>query len=215
MRRIGKLLIFLAIFIALSEPAFCDTLARMTTIFRALIGEQDTASSIAGDSVVKFCLNQAQDNIVKMAGYLPKQQDIIVNLDSLSYRLDGTFKYETGVVVRYNGEWRGVARNDAFAHDTSMWNYSIRFKHADSALLYLRGTSFSDGDTVRVFYNGRAPRMNQGSDSCYVPYDHHPDIYTEAMGIWLRAKQNYQGAAAMWQQVRIDVGAIKPTEGQK
>lgn len=160
----------------------------------------------------------------------PFTQDIIFSFDSASYGLDSGFVYETAVLVRTSQKWEPVMHNDGFKEDVASFTYMIRPTSVNRSRLYLRGDDFYDGDTIRVFgnlppraltltqgdtilvsYNGKAPALDQLTDSCYVSSELQGMIVEEALVYWEQSKAFYQNMQALWQQLRIDMGVISPS----
>ena len=122
-------------------------------------------------------------------------------------------------------QWRPVYTNPFFQLDTNVSTYDIRWKHRDTAKLYLRGQDLLDGDTVRVFYRKTletgdtikveyrtiVPTQIMNVESP-IPDDLENFIIEEAMGYYFLWRKEPATAARIWEQVRIDMGVVRPRE---
>jgi len=209
------LLIFLALlFLILVSPSQGKTAAEMIADFRILTDEDTTRGSLVTDSEVLVYLDNAQDKIVRIGGYLKKSTDVICSNDSNSYGLPLAFRRLDGIVVFAMNEgfkWTKVFNNPFFMVDTTVYQYYISWSHPDSAKIYFKG-DFWEGDTIRVSYTGDAADLDTLTDTCEVPTDLQTFIIEEAIANYERAKRNHQ---VQWQtqtQVRRDMGILKQVE---
>lgn len=160
--------------------------------------------------------------IFKLGGFQDTQTDIIYDVDSSTYRLPVDFYNLTGVMT-WLEQWEPVMPNPFFLKDAGNRQYDLHYKHRDTALLYLRG-NFQTGDTVRVFYQktlqtgdtvrveyvGIPTDMANGSIECEVPDDLEEFVVEEAMSYYFTYKNDHATARIWWQQVRMDMGVLKP-----
>lgn len=207
--------VVLAIILGIFLPCFAqaEKLVDLTKRFRVLVGEPDSTVSFCTDSSIKVYYNTGQQTVARIAGYFPQRFDVVITASSdivrQVYALPIGFRYETGVLYKNQDVWRTVLQNKNFVHDTITYNYDVKFHTPDSAYLYIKGSAVSQGDTVRVFYNGTVPDMNTGSDSCYIPHAMIDVLHDEAIRRYERAKRDFQEAQSQWQQIRIDLGLLQ------
>lgn len=198
-----KLLFVLLLLAGSVQPA---TLASLIAELRQRTGEKDTVNSFYTNADAKTYLNEAQDKLVRLGGYIPKHVDILYNFDSVTYRLPASFKALNGAIRRTKGQWARLLYNDNFKKDTSANHYFIQFKAVDTALLYLGGSYWNDGDTARIFYQGTATPMTTDTSTCLVSRDLQVFIIEEAVSMYEQAKRSFQSMALVRGQVRQDMG---------
>ena len=213
-----KILIFLLILLilpfCLAEKSQGQTMQTMLDMFRVRIGERDSTTSVIPDTSIKALLNMAMDKQVRASGYLPKVHNVIYNPDSSSYELDTTFKHETGVIVRTSGMWEPVLRNPNFTAPTDRFSYDIKFHSAEQARMYVQGRDLYEGDTIRVFYAGRTPWLVLAG-TVVVANDDMVRIVEEALIMFEASNRSWQAQKLQWDQLRFDMGALKPPEREQ
>lgn len=171
--------------------------------------------------------------------YKPRHISIIYNSDSIKYTLPVNFRILRGVAFysSFNEGWSQALENPYFSKDTTATTYFIDYPNPDTAWMYFESQEVTDGDTIRVWYDGLSManndtirifynRMIVSGDSVKVVYfatpgsldddsttfriDYDPFIIEEAMLYYEQAKQNFQASQAIWQQIRIDLGLLRP-----
>lgn len=209
------LLIFLALlFLILVSPSRGATAADMIADFRILTDEDTTQGSLVADTEILVFLDNAQDKIVRIGGYLKKSTDVIHSEDSNSYGLPLAFRRLDGIAVHATNEgfkWTKVFNNPFFMIDTTVYQYYIGWSHPDSARIYFKG-AFWKGDTIRVSYIGDAADLDSLTAVCEVPTDLQTFIIEEAIANYERAKRNHQVQRQTQIQVRMDMGILKQVE---
>jgi hypothetical protein len=194
----------------LALPTRSATLADLIADFRVLTGETDTLTSFYTNADAKVYLNQAQDPIVRLGGYIRRQVDLPYSTDSLSYRLPATFIKPIGGLRRTEATWVEVAYNEGL-RDSIVATYMVQWKNTDTAKAYLGGR-WTEGDTLRLFYLAKASSMDTVSDVCDVPEDLQCFVLQEAIAIYEQAKRSFEAAALIRQQVRRDMGVGGATQ---
>ena len=190
--------------------AYAETLSGLLERLQWRIGEPDTAQAFLPDTALQLFLNDAQNKVVRLNGYLPKQVDITFDFDSMKYALPSDFKLVEGVLARMDdNRWYKVSVNPYFMIEGDSLQYFIGWKTPDSAELYFKGKDFYNGMVIRVFYRARAPSMDSLPDSCYVPTDLHGEIIEEAASYYEHANHNYGAFQLLNQGVRMDLGILK------
>lgn len=207
-----KRLITVLLVIGVAVPAYGQTQQTLLDMFRIRIGERDSTTSVIPDTSIKALINMAQDKQVKAMGYLPKVENILYHPDSNSYALDGSYKYETGVIVRTSDMWEAVVKNPGFLSETDRFSYDIRFHSSEQARLYIQGRDLYEDDTVRIFYAGTTPWLGGLADSCLVAGDDQVRIIDEALVMFEAAMRSWVAQKLQWDQLRFDMGALKPPE---
>lgn len=186
------------------------TLADLIADLRVLTGEPDTVNSFYTNADAQVYLNQAQDPIVRLGGYIKRQVDVLYTTDSLSYRLPSTFIKVVSALRRTEGTWIETAYNDGL-HDSIVATYMVQWKNTDTAKAYLGGR-WTDGDTLRLFYLAKASPMDSLADVCDVPEDLQCFVLQEAIALFEQAKRSFEAAALIRQQVRRDMGVGGPAQ---
>lgn len=234
-------LILLVSVMVLGGPSQAKDAADLVADFRIRTNEPDTSESFSSDTAIARFLNMGQDKVVRLAQFLRKSVDVVYNSDSITYALPTDFKTTRGILTWMEGIWGPFVFNPMFGLDTVGVNGFVEWEHPNQATLYLQGGDAYDGDTIRVFYNGDAPDMDvyrslffddtsgvtytsidtsgcDGAcdsvwypDSCYVPDDLHVFIIEEAISYQEQAKRAFQQAQLIRQEVRLDLGIVKPT----
>lgn len=205
-------LVLMLLVLAFAGNVYGQTQQTLIDMFRHRIGERDSTTSVVPDTSIKAFINMAQDKQVKSMGYLPKVTNILYHPDSNSYALDGSFKYETGVIVRTADMWEPVLKNPNFVSDADRFQYDIKFHSSEAARIYLQGRDLYEDDTVRVFYNGTTPWLDSLADSVLVAGDDQVRIIEEALIMFEAAMRSWQSQKLQWDQLRFDMGALKPPE---
>lgn len=183
------------------------TLQDLINDLRSLAAEKDTALSLFSDADASKWINMAQDKIVRLGGYIPKDVDVVVSLDSLSLALPADFRsiHQNGAVLRKVGIWSRCLNNPGFMVDTNVVNYFVGWAMEDSARFYVKGGILMTNDTIRVFYYAFATDMLATDSVCHVPSDMQTDIVEEAMGYVEQARKRYDAQQIIKGQVRSDM----------
>lgn len=170
------------------------------------------------------------------------QTDVLFDVDSVSYDLPTNFRRLSAVMVRAFGTWYNAFPNPYFTVDTNIFQYFVAMHDPASAVLYAKnpegGQLVSDGDTVRIFYEGLSLadgdtlrvvylRRLQDGDSLRVTYwpklievdsldslcrisdAYEVYIIEEMLSYYEQAKRNYQAQQLIWQESRTDMGILK------
>lgn len=196
-------------------PASSATLSELITDLRYRVDESDTSTSNFSDSVGKLWLNDAQDRIVALGGFIKKQTDITYSKDdTLGHVLPSDFRYVDQVIYLDGRQWETVINNPGFFHDTSTNQFTIKWQNADTARIYFKGTNFWEDKRVRLFYLGVADGMTADSTECEAQDDVEGFIVEEAFVYYLQSLKMYQAAQVVRQNIREDMGLIKQVKGQ-
>jgi len=207
-------LIFILVFgLMISPYCMSATLSSLITDLRYRADETDTATSNFSDAQAKNWLNDAQERIVSLGGFIQKQVDISYALgDSLGYVLPSDFRYDAGAMYRSGRQWETMVENPNFAVDTDVYQYFIKWKNSDTALLYIKGELWI-GNTIRVFYLGVATEMTSDTTECEAQDDMEPFIVEEAFSYYLESMRMFQPADQIQRKVRTDMGLTKQVKG--
>jgi hypothetical protein len=204
-----KTVVFTILLLALPFTfADAETLADLLWQFKERAGEsQDSTEACLRDTSMMVMLDQAQARVVALGGLLPKRVDFTYSRDSVKYKMPTDYRHHRYVIVRHIGKWWNCKMNPGFESDSAFdFQWFIDWEHENQPELYVKGSSFSVGDTIRVFYFGIAPQMVQRTDSCYAPDDMHGLIIEEALSYMEWAKTFKNGYQVMNQTVRQDMG---------
>lgn len=164
---------------------------------------------------------------VQIGGFVPRLTKITYSEDSTSYGLPADFGRLTEIMARVPGDWKPVVENPGFRLDTrettdAYATYYIAWKHADTAVLYIKSedlvkvddTLFVNylagpvsGDSIRISYYAQPTLMATDADStCVLDDDLEGLVIEEAMGYYYNSIRDYTGGTQTWQQVRQDLG---------
>jgi len=205
-----KIIIAALLIVMLFSCGQATILSELTSQFRTLIGEPDTATAYCTNTMIKTWLNLAQQKIVKLMREGIYQYDYTYVAESLSYELPSEFLEIKGVMVREENQWVAAIPNPNFFVDTGSYTFFTAQKKPDTSLLYLRGSGFKEGDTIRIFYRKPLASMDTLTDTCEVAADLQIFVLEEAESYFEKATKNYAAWQALFQQIRIDMGLIKP-----
>jgi hypothetical protein len=192
-----------------------ETRADLSYMFRARIGETDATTSFVSDTVISVFLNQGQDKIVSIGGFLPNYTTITYSTDSTKYSLPAGVKVVNGVTVLDEGVEHPVLPNPYFMVDTSAFSFYITWNTPDTAELRLKSPNFYEGQVVTVHYNGDAADLITASTVCEVPSNLHVFIVEEAISYYEEAKRNFAGFQLLNAIVRRDLGVGREAPNDK
>jgi hypothetical protein len=184
--------------------------------FRIRTGQTDTTRSYYTDAHVLYFLDQAQQKMSRLTGYIRRSHSIIYQDDSLCYTLPSQFKMirdqqGDGVMVYNGGMWHTVLRNQNFAEDSRKFQYSVGWDSVGEARIYLKGM-FIEDDTVRVFYRAKPNALDSVTDTIEVDTDMEVYVVEEAVAMFEQASRAHDIQMALQVQTRRDLGLIVTEE---
>lgn len=143
-----RILLSLILALVLVPIAKADDLAGLTSDFRLRVNEPDTATSFFADSVAKSWLNQAQNKICRLTGFLQK-----VHADTF---VDGQNKYGL------TGDARSI-RAVLIESDDIWYNITVTGPDPDPSVLEYEFIRDDENDTswVHLKLGGYMPRVHE------------------------------------------------------
>jgi len=184
---------------------------------RRRVHEERVPNSNFTDSSAAIWINLAQESVVRLGGFIPKTTKFELGTDR-SFALPSGFRGLKKVfgITSYNEDPYPILRNPGFLLDTITMQYSLVWINQDSANLILKmGAAENTDDTIYVEYVSTANVLSYDTSTVDVPSDLIHFIIKESMSYYNDAIGNYPQSRRLWQEVRVDMGIIKPETFQR
>lgn len=203
------ILVMLSLVLMVAAQSDSATLSDLIELLRGRAGvSSDTTVAFTNTDAMGW-INQSQNKIVKLGGYIPKQTDITwLESDSLGYVLPSDFRVVDQVVMRSGESWQPVFQNPGFVYDSVVAQFFIKWKNADTAIIYGKHI-YPDSQMVRLFYRGAATQFTALTDTAEVKTDRHVHIIEEAYAMYLQSERLFQEAQLIIMLNRQDMGLMQ------
>lgn len=204
-------LFFTLILLLLMGNSYAASLSDLIRDLRHATGELTDTTSFYTDSTANRWINLAQDRIVTLGGFIPKQVDFTFNRNDTTYTMPSDFRMIDGDknIAIHENSISPLWNNPGFKKDTTLNQYFIGWKDEDTAKLYIRGTYLVDDDLLRIFYLGTAADMAYDTSTCEVPDNLQGYIIEEAFSYYIRSQKRFQEASLIQSLIRQDMGIVK------
>jgi len=210
-----KKIVFILLLVLLPGLLQAATLGDLLWQMNQRINE-DTSYALIPDTAKMLFLDMAQYSISRNMDYLPKRVDVSFSLDSIKYALPSDFVglSENAVMALevISGVdtvgWSPVWMNPGFRIDTTAttYQYFIAWETSAQAEIYLKGTRFLEGQTIRIFYRAWPSQLTARTDTVSIPVRDQVLVVQEAVSYYKQAQENYAAFQLLWNMIRSDMG---------